>query len=276
MLSPDKITVGRAAVAYGLAGKEMVSLIDAIGAIFHHAPRVGPMAIEIPIGDAYSHNIAFECAKKHVNEGRIDRFISPEFWGNIKSLYGFAEDDSIYNYYDNALLHINTTKYYKDFGDNVLIDGLACNLEFIVMESALLEKHECIKYMHLCGYTLKKEVKGINFSLIDYVLNMVGNINIVCSSTNAQHKTQNKIQSFSESNVSEWEKVLPLMKSEKHKSAILFSIEKWRGKSHTEAYRAIYPNKYLSNMKSPVSRLKKTAEEIAQEYGLPMPAWRAK
>lgn len=75
-----------------------------------------------------------------------------------------------------------------------------------------------------------------------------------------------------EQHVAAWTAVLPNLRGAELTAAKL-AIEKWRGKSHPEAYRATIGGT-AGNPKEYVSRKRATAEEVAKRYGLTMPDWK--
>ena len=76
-------------------------------------------------------------------------------------------------------------------------------------------------------------------------------------------------------NIEAWEAVLYLLTGIELMAAKL-AIEKWKGKPHEEAFKAIRPGDVIQDPKNFVCKKKKTAEQIARRYNLPMPPWKSK
>lgn len=77
-----------------------------------------------------------------------------------------------------------------------------------------------------------------------------------------------------EANIKAWEAALPSLRGAENTAAKL-AIEKWRGKSHDEAYRTAIPDGCANKPKEFVSRKKAAAEAVALRYDLSMPDWRS-
>lgn len=76
-----------------------------------------------------------------------------------------------------------------------------------------------------------------------------------------------------EQKIAAWESILPQLSGAQLKAAML-AIEKWRGKSHQQAFRDAFPKESSRNATDYVSKAKATAETIAAEHGLIMPTWK--
>ena len=77
------------------------------------------------------------------------------------------------------------------------------------------------------------------------------------------------------STITAWEAVLPSLRGAELTAAKL-AINKWRGKSHAEAYKAAISDGCASNPKAFVSKMKRVAQKVAHDHGLPMPVWQSK
>lgn len=75
--------------------------------------------------------------------------------------------------------------------------------------------------------------------------------------------------------VEEWEAALPFLNGTALTAARL-AIEKWKGKSHIEAFEATRPGDVVQDPKNFVSKKRKEAEQIALQHGLTMPPWESK
>jgi hypothetical protein len=69
-----------------------------------------------------------------------------------------------------------------------------------------------------------------------------------------------------------WEAVLPKLNSS-DKVAALLAIEKLKRKTHVEAYNAVCGDTVVASKIQYVSKSKRHAEKIAEDYGLTMPKW---
>lgn len=76
-----------------------------------------------------------------------------------------------------------------------------------------------------------------------------------------------------EVNAASWER-LSLKLSGANKKAAMAAAYKWRGYSHTETRHCLDPCAPQSNAVQYISKLRKIAQKLADEYGLEMPAWR--
>lgn len=75
--------------------------------------------------------------------------------------------------------------------------------------------------------------------------------------------------------ISAWDKILRELKGGELTAARL-AIEKWRGKTHEEAYAVAIPDGGAKNPTEFVSKKKKAAQLVAERYNLTMPDWNSK
>ena len=75
--------------------------------------------------------------------------------------------------------------------------------------------------------------------------------------------------------IARWEAVISHLRGAEHTAAKL-AIEKWRGKSHAEAYNAAIPDGNANRPKEFVSKKKSVAQMVADSHNLPMPDWQPK
>lgn len=264
MLSPDKITVGRIGVAYGLTPKEMWQLVDAVGAVFSYTPIPGLYYFNnLPVGRRYSHDEAYVYAKQHVESERFAKFLLSEFWEQIKFIYGLGNNDSIYDYISGGnfiITHVN------DFDTAVVKGHIANELSYVLLESAIVSKANCIIYLYQCGYSIQKEVKGLNRTLIDLVTSKINTINEVYIPNN-----------ISILSIDKWNKIIPIFETKTDIHAAYLAIAKFQGMTHIEAYDTVY-NERKTNVSNKskiehVSKAKTRVENIAKLHFLPMPEW---
>ncbi|MDL2272831.1 hypothetical protein LJC23_07375, partial [Desulfovibrio sp. OttesenSCG-928-I05] len=88
--------------------------------------------------------------------------------------------------------------------------------------------------------------------------------------TNSEPANQGEM----EQHIKAWADVLPNLRGAEATAAKL-AIEKWRSKSHSDAYKAALPDGCASNPKSFVSNKRVTAQGIANSHGLTMPDWKS-
>ena len=77
-----------------------------------------------------------------------------------------------------------------------------------------------------------------------------------------------------EAAIAAWVNILPTLKRAQYIAAQL-AIEKWKGKSHLEAFKAVRPDADTKLAKRYVSEKRKCAQKVALQYGLAMPSWRS-
>lgn len=84
---------------------------------------------------------------------------------------------------------------------------------------------------------------------------------------------QRDSRSPTEQSIDGWTDVLARLQGARRKAAML-AIEKWKGKSHQQAFSSAFPGEPSQNAKDYVSKARETAKTIAAEFGLTMPPWR--
>jgi hypothetical protein len=272
MLDQKFINAGRMAVAFDLDLKELMQLVDAVGSQFAFPPRLGYMlsSISVPEGEPYSFEKSRNCAISFIHKNRFELFENIEFWEDIKGHFGLGDDDSIVDYKSFAETIIF---HFSDSIKEEKIQLHASTLELVFLESSLVNKIDSIRYLYKCGYILKNEVKGLSLYIISTALDE--NKKDILAFEVAQQDSLLLKNAKSEEAIRAWETILPKLQGKNEKSARV-AIEKWRGKTHEEAFKAARPGIRRRDARQYISKLKKTAKDIAQEYGLLMPPWKSR
>lgn len=84
--------------------------------------------------------------------------------------------------------------------------------------------------------------------------------------------TETPTKNSMENAIAKWEAVIPKL-SKADKRVALLAIEKLKGKTHAEAYDAVF-SAVIKNKIEAVSKRKARAERIVKRYKLPMPKWK--
>ena len=82
----------------------------------------------------------------------------------------------------------------------------------------------------------------------------------------------------SEQQIEKWKMILPEIKKESLLIAAKLAIEKWKGKSHKEAFAIVRPDSDILSKEQFVARKKKDVQTLIdtyKEYGLAMPPWQS-
>lgn len=154
MLDVEFVEVGRVAVAYDLDEGETNSLVDAVGCYFGPS-GMGLFARIYPVGEPYTHEKAEEFAKQFVTSlPCIDQLSDPDEWKKLAPLFG-VKDSNI----DYGSLAIGLEEH--DLPLHAMINWYSAILSLVLRDASLINKTDCIVYLHSCGYPLKREVKGL-------------------------------------------------------------------------------------------------------------------
>lgn len=115
---------------------------------------------------------------------------------------------------------------------------------------------------------LQREIKKLKFEN-DTLKSMVAEL---------KAPSENIFMPNPEEQIKEWERVLPTLKKKTQITAARLAIEKWKGKTHREAYDIVRSDDPIANKEQFVTRKKDDAQSIVddhQDYELKMPPWRA-
>ncbi len=80
----------------------------------------------------------------------------------------------------------------------------------------------------------------------------------------------------SEEHAAAWRTLASGLKGKRERKVALVVAAKWQGLSHEDAFRIAFPGAPGSNAVDFVSKARKTAEDLANKYGLPLPIWNSR
>lgn len=159
-------------------------------------------------------------------------------------------------------------------------DGVKNNAFFerVFTDSILFNRVAAIECLKNAHYPFATEVKGITEDFVKTVSSKIQQLAPFPVLTNLEKDTvpdsEPARQGSVEQHIKAWTDTLPKLKGAELSAAKL-AIEKWRGKSHVDAYKAAFPNGSANDPKSFVSNKQAVAQKVAKNYGLTMPDWKS-
>ena len=250
MLDETYIEVGRIAVAFSLEDDEINNLVNTVG-VFYGFSIFGHYQ-DIPIGQPYSYDFAYEWALSQINTAfQYDDFSDKKTWKQILDFLRFKESTIDYEEMgtsaSNGFLNDNEERW-KIFSANTIAQ--------ILRDVAYIRKQRALLYLYKCGMPFAKEVKGITSSLYESFVKQQGDFVFNDFTEDAQTIEQ----------IGLWEKFSKepgVNPTDKNRS--LFVIEKWKGRGHADAYDLIKPKANLTKQQKViyVSKILNGAKKLA-------------
>ena len=286
MLDPTKIPLGRLAVAYGLSDNEMDSMISVIGATFDYAWVKAEYNFTYPGLELFS-----QYDKKSLVVIIDGIFQTDEYYDARAEGFTCVAFRSGSNFnYTELLRELSNMRQRAEEnlsdpegvaqkygiepptleGTERMLKGLYRDkLMLAIRDMCLVDKAYAVRFLFDHDLHLQQEVKGLSRQFVEAVC---VEYQQQVSPPNANVVSALDTQNSADQHIKNWTKILPAISGAEMVAAKL-AIEKWKGKSHPDAYKAACPNGSASNPEEYVSRKKGLAERLAKKYGLSMPKW---
>ncbi len=274
MLPNNEIFVGSLSVAYGINSNtvEIDHIIQAIGgaffdpAIAHSFICLGNSLYDaIPID--YFRNIT--AYNKDIYEYEI----------GISKIKDIRHRPVVEHLSRKIEQNIGTTVRYSEIFNMPVPNIHQFALLYAFRDMSLVDKANVVIFLRDNGYPFRQEVRGLSKYYIANIPPSTGQQSSFPPQQSSIEPAGDTPASPSaaigvEEQIQAWTDILPNLRGAELTAAKL-AIEKWRGKSHVEAYKAAIPNGCANDPREYVSKKKVTAEKVAADHHLVMPNWRS-